>query len=150
MSQNISFPTSTTSGTNCRKITAPVVYQGALDISIGTGSTAQNLLATISSGSPAAFGGQIINKGCNALEATITYLQGDDCDTCATTNTITTVDVTVIVPKNSNFPIPDGFLSSISVIALDSVGAPVNVESVQNVDFYSAYQKCCNEDILVP
>ena len=150
MSQLISFLAPAASDGSCRKATAPVVNQGALDIAVGTGSTAQDLLAAIASGSPAAFGGQIVNRGCHALEATITYLQGDDCDECTTPDTITTVDIAVIVPKNSAFPIPDGFLSAISVVALDASGAPVDVQVAQDVDFYSAYQPCCNGGVLVP
>lgn len=150
MSQLIQFLASSSTGTSCKKAVVPVVYQGSIDILTGTGATATTLLPTIATGSPAAFGGQIVNKGCHALLAAITYLQGDDCDECTTPDTLTTVTVNVTIPKNAAFPIPDGFLTGITVQTLDAAGVATNVQTTQEVDFYSAYQPCCGSSVLVP
>ena len=150
MSQLIQFLSTGSAAGSCKKAKAPVVYQGAVDIAVGTGATALPLLAPIATGSAAAFGGQIVNTGCHALLAAITYLQGDDCDDCTTPDTLTTVVVNVTIPKNAAFPIPDGFLTGITVQTLDAAGAPVNVQAVQEVDFYSAFQPCCGSPVLVP
>lgn len=134
----------------CAKAIAPVVNQGALNIAVAAGSVLADLLPAIASGSPAAFGGQIVNKGCHDLLAAITYLEGDDCDTCTAPDTLTPVVINVTVPKNSAFPVPNGFIGLIQVQTLDSAGAPVNVQKEQAVDFYSAYQPCCSGGVLVP
>lgn len=138
------------SSTGCAKAVAPVVNQGALDITVGSGSALADLLPAIASGSPAAFGGQIVNKGCHDLLATISYLNGDDCDACTAPDALTVVPVPVTVPANSAFPVPNGFLTQVQVQTLDSAGAPVDVQVDQAVDFYSAYQPCCNGGVLVP
>lgn len=150
MSQLIQFLSNGSATGSCKKAKAPVVYQGDLTVAAGTGAVALPLLAPIATGSAAAFGGQIVNKGCHALLAAITYLQGDDCDDCTTPDTLTTVVVNVTIPKNAAFPIPDGFLTGITVQTLDAAGAPVNVQAVQEVDFYSAFQPCCGASVLVP
>lgn len=149
-SQLIQFlPTDGASG-SCPKATAPVVTQGDLTVAVATGDVALDLLPQIASGSPAAFGGQVVNKGCHALLAAITYLDGDDCDECTTPDTLTPVVVNVTIPKNSAFPLPSGFISLIQVQTLDAAGAPVAVQVEQSVDFYSAYQPCCAGGVLVP
>lgn len=150
MSQLIQFLSTSSASGSCKKAIAPVVYQGDLTIAAATGATALQLLAPIAAGSPAAFGGQIVNKGCNSLLATINYLNGDDCDVCTSPDTLSVVPVTVVIPKNSAFPIPDGFLTGITVQTLDAAGVPVAVQVAQDVDFYSAFQPCCGSAVLVP
>jgi hypothetical protein len=150
MSQLIQFLSQTSTGGSCKKAIAPVVYQSSVDILSGTGATVLPLLVSITSGNIAAFGGQVVNKGCHSLLATINYLNGDDCDECTAPDILSTVPVTVIIPKNSAFPIPDGFLTGITVQTLNSAGVPVDVQYTQEVDFYSAYQPCCGAGVLVP
>lgn len=137
------------SANGCPKAIVPVVNQGSVDILAGTGSAPQDLLPLIPSGNDAAFGGQIVNKGCLALEAEITYLGGDDCDPC-TTGQLTQEVVTVTVPANTAFPIPNGYLTSIQIVTVDETGAPVDATQDQSVDYYSAYQPCCSGGVLVP
>jgi len=150
MSQLIQFLSTGSAAGSCKKAKAPVVYQGDLTVAVTTGAAALPLLAPIAAGLPAAFGGQVVNRGCHALLATINYLNGDDCDDCTTPDALTVVPITVVIPKNAAFPIPDGFLTGITVQTLDAAGAPVNVQVAQDVDFYSAFQPCCGSAVLVP
>lgn len=135
-------------GSECAKAVAPVVNQGSLDIAVGSGSALTDLLPAIAAGSPAAFGGQIVNRGCLDLLAQITYLDGDDCDACTAPDTLSPVVISVTIPKNSAFPIPNGFITQVQVQTLDSSGTPVDAQIEQSVDFYSAYQPCCNGGVL--
>jgi len=150
MSQLIQFLPSASAGGSCPKAVAPVVNQGDLTIAAGTGSALADLLPAIAAGDPAAFGGQVVNRGCHKLLATISYLDGDDCDECTTPDTLSVVVITVEIPKNSAFPLPNGFISQIQVQTLDSADAPVDVQVEQDVDYYSAYQPCCGAGVLVP
>ena len=151
MSQLIQFLSQGSSSASCQTAVAPVVVQGELTIAVGTGDTLLNLVPAIATGANAGFGGQIVNKGCYDLLATITYLEGDDCDSCTTPDTLTTVVVTVQVPKNAAFPIPDGFFTTVQVQTIDAANAPVQVVSEQGVYFYSAYKPACPScKILVP
>ena len=128
--QLISFLPSESGSGGCPKAIAPVVNQGALTIAVGTGSALQDLLPAIAAGSPAAFGGQIVNKGCYNVLVTATYLDGDDCDDCTTPDTLTGVPIVFSVPKNSAFPVPSGFITQIQVQALDSAGSPVDLSLI--------------------
>ena len=149
MSQLIQFlPQEAAQG--CPKAVLPVVNQGALDIAVGAGSALADLLPAIAAGDPAAFGGQVVVKGCHDLLLTISYLEGDDCDPCTEPDALTVTDVEITVPKNSAFPLPNGFITRVQAQALDSTGTPVDVQKAVEVDFYSAYQPCCNGGVLVP
>lgn len=151
MSQLIQFLPQNSGSTGCVGAVAPIVQQGELTFLPGTGSALTDLVAAIASGSPAPFGGQIVNNGCYDILATITYLQGDDCDECTTPDTLTQVVVTVEVPKNSAFPIPDGYFTQIQVQTIDATNAPVDVQKDQNLYFYSAFKPACpNCVVLVP
>lgn len=151
MSQLIQFLSSSTGSAGCLTAVAPVVVQGELVFTSGNGATITDLVPALASGSPAAFGGQIVNTGCYDLLATFTYLQGDDCNECTTPDTLTTVVVTVEVPKNSSFPIPDGFITRVQVQTIDTTDTPINVQKDQTVYFYSAYKpSCVSCKVLVP
>lgn len=151
MSQLIQFLSQGSSSASCQTAVAPVVVQGELTIAVGTGDVLLNLVPALATGANAGFGGQIVNKGCYDLLATITYLEGDDCDTCTTPDTLTPVVVVIEVPKNSAFPIPDGFFTTVQVQTIDAANAPVQVVTEQNVYFYSAYKASCPTcKVLVP
>jgi len=150
MSQLIQFLTPSTSST-CLTAVLPVVVQGELTFTTGEGAILTDLVPAIASGSPAAYGGQIVNTGCYDLLATITYLEGDDCNECTTPDTLTTSTVTVEIPKNSAFPIPEGFLTTVQVQTIDTTNTPINVQKDQVIYFYSSYKpSCVSCKVLVP
>ena len=148
MTQMIQFLPSTGSTGGVRAV-APVVHQSTLEIAVGAGAAAQDLLAAIASGSPAAAAGQVINTGCYDVELTIEYVTGADCDSC-TVDTLTLEEITVVVPKNSAFPLPEGLVASIAAVTVDSTGAPVANTTVQTVKHYGSYAPGCGGAVLVP
>lgn len=149
MSQMISFLSNTAScGTSARAV-APVVHQNSLTIAVGAGNAYQDLLAALASGACGADAGQIVNTGCYDLQVKATYLDGADCDGC-TVDTIATADVTVIVPANSAFPMPPGFVKQIQVRTVDSAGAAIANTTEQKARYYGAYAPGCNGCPLVP
>lgn len=149
MSQMISFLGNTASCSTAARAVAPVVHQNSLTIAVGAGSAYQDLLAALASGACSADAGQIVNTGCYDLQVKATYLDGADCDGC-TVDTIATVDVTVIVPANSAFPMPPGFVKQIQVRTVDSSGAAVANTTEQKARYYGAYAPGCNGCPLVP
>lgn len=142
------FPKAAGSGA-CPKATAPVVHQADETVAVGNGSAPITLLE-VAAASVAAFGGQIANKGCNDILATFNYLDGDDCDECTTPDTLTVVPVTVKIAAGTSFPLPEGFHSGGAFVTVDSAGLAVDVQVAQEVSYYSAYQPCCNSNVLVP
>jgi hypothetical protein len=124
------------------KAVAPIVYQESIVIPVGAGATATDLLAQIPAGECAAYGGQVVNKGCYDLLATIQYLDGADCDSC-TVDTLALVPVEVIIPANSVFPLPLGFYQQISVVTVDSSEATVSNTTEVKLKYYSTYQPPC-------
>ncbi len=148
MTQMIQFlPTSGATG-GVRAV-APVVHQSTLEIAVGAGAAAQDLLAAIASGQAAAASGQVVNTGCYDVELTIEYVTGADCDSC-TVDTLTLEEITVVVPKNSAFPLPEGLVASIAAVTVDSTGAPVANTTVQTVKYYGSYAPGCGGAVLVP
>lgn len=139
--QTIQFLSNTDSA-SAPKAVAPVVHQASLTIATGSGATAQNLLAAITTGDCAAYGGQVVNKGCYDVKATISYLDGADCDSC-TVDTLAKVDVDVIIPANSVFPLPAGYHQQIKVVTLDAAGAPFANTTDVKLNFYASYQPAC-------
>lgn len=150
MSQMISFlgNSSASCSTSARAV-APVVHQDSLTIAVGAGASYQDLLAALATGACAADAGQIVNTGCYDLQVLATYLDGADCDGC-TVDTIATVDVTVIVPANSAFPMPPGYVSRIQVRTIDSAEAAIANTTEQKARYYGAYAPGCNGCPLVP
>lgn len=139
--QTIQFFNSDASSSSL-KATAPVVNQKSLTIAIGTGATAQDLLPAIVAGDCAAYGGQVVNKGCYDLKLVITYLDGADCDSC-TVDALVTKDVELVVPSNSVFPIPDGYYQQVTAQTVDSTGAAFANTTEVKVSLHSAYQPSC-------
>jgi hypothetical protein len=139
--QPIQYFNSSSSGCCDKKALMPVVYQKNQTIVAGTGATANELI-TIGEGECAAYGGQIVNNGCYNLKAVISYLKGDDCDEC-TVDTLTTESVELIIPKNSVFPIPDGYYQQIQILTVDASGKEVSNTTDQEVSYYSASTPSC-------
>lgn len=149
MNQPIQFlPTQGSS--DCPKAVAPVVHQEALEIAVGSGSSAADLLPAVTAGDPAASCCQVSNKGCNDVLLTVSYLDGDDCDPCTEPDALSAVDVEITVPKNSVFPLPPGFIVGITATALDSTGTAVDVQKAVDIQLYCGYQPCCNGAVLAP
>lgn len=138
--QTIQFFNSSSSSSNLVAV-APVVNQQYLTIAAGSGATAQDLL-NIAAGDCAAYGGQIVNSGCYDLKVDITYLDGGDCDSC-TVDTLTKSVISINVPKNSVFPIPDGYYQLVQVTTLDSSKSPVSNTTAVDVSLHSAYAPGC-------
>ena len=132
----------TEGGSSTQKAVAPIVHQAALVVAVASGAAKQDLLPAIATGECAAFSGQIVNKGCYDILATVTYLDGADCDSC-TVDTLDTVDVELTIPANSVFPLPQGFHQQIAVQTLDSAGVPFANTTEVKLNFYSSYQPSC-------
>jgi hypothetical protein len=139
--QTIQFLSNSDSA-SAQKAVAPIVHQKALSIAVGAGAAPQDLLPAIAAGQCAAFAGQIVNKGCYDVKATITYLDGADCDSC-TVDVLAKIDVNVVIPANSVFPLPAGFHQQIKVSTLDSLGAAIANTTEVKLNFYSSYQPSC-------
>jgi hypothetical protein len=139
--QTIQFLSNSEAGASL-KATAPIVHQEALTVAVGAGAAPQDLLAVIPAGDCAAYAGQIVNKGCYDVKATISYLDGADCDSC-TVETLTKVDVDVVIPANSVFPLPAGFHQGVKVSTVDSSGAAIANTTEVKLNFYSSYQPSC-------
>lgn len=148
MSQMISFLGTSSVSCSTTRAVAPVVHQDSLTIAVGAGASYQDLLAALASGACAADAGQIVNTGCYDLQVKATYLDGADCDNC-TVDTLATVDVTVIIPANSAFPMPPGYVKQIQVRTVNSSEAAVSNTTEQKARYYGAYAPGCNGCPLV-
>lgn len=139
----IQFFNSGDSSGSSLKAVKPVVYQKYLTIATGTGLTAQDLLPALGAGSCAAYGGQIVNNGCYDLKVLISYLEGGDCDSC-TVDTLTVTSVELFIPKNSVFPLPDGFYQQIQVQTVDSNKNPIANTTDVSISLHSSHVPNCN------
>jgi len=139
--QTIQFFNSSSSGASLKAV-KPIVFQKFLTIAVGAGAALQDLLPAIAANQCAAYGGQIVNSGCYDLKATVSYLEGGDCDEC-TVDTLTKVDLEFIVPKNSVFPIPDGFYQQVRVQTVDSSQAAIANTTEVKVSLHSAHSPNC-------
>ena len=149
MSQMISFLGNSSASCGTTRAVAPVVHQESLTIAVGAGAVYQDLLAELASGVCAADAGQIVNMGCYDIQVRATYLDGADCDNC-TVDTLATVEVEVIIPANSAFPMPPGYVIQIEVQTVDSLGAPIANTTEQKTRYYGAYTPGCNGCPLAP
>lgn len=144
--QTIQFLSSSDASSSL-KVAAPIVHQAKAIIAVGAGATPSDLLEAIVADECAAYAGQIVNKGCNDVKATIKYIDGGACDSpgCAGASgaEYVTVDVDVIIPANSVFPLPAGFHQGIKVSTVDADGAEVANTAEVNLNFYASYQPSC-------
>lgn len=140
---NIQFLDSAKSG--CKGAVLPVVVQETpITFNTTTDGTVATVITAGAAGDPAAYGGSFINKGCEDLNLTATYLSGSTCDSCDT-ETITTVDIDIVVPANTVFDIPAGFWTQLSYTL---VNAATDVKP-QTVTFQSFYTPDCPECVVV-
>ena len=139
--QTIQF-LATEGGSSTQRAVAPEVHQASLTMAVGSGAAKQDLLEAIAAGECASYGGQVVNKGCYDVLATVTYLDSADCDSC-TVDELTTVEVELVIPANSVFPLPQGYHQQIEVQTLDSAGAPIANTTEVKLKFYSQYQPSC-------
>lgn len=132
------------------KAVAPVISDVTLAIAAGAGSVAAPLFTGVS-GDPAPYGGFVTKTmGCDSVTLVVSYLDGDDCDSC-TVDTLTTVDVTLTIPANaSGVQLPAGYITAITAQVVDSAGTPVNSTIGGDVRFTSSRAGACGADVLVP
>lgn len=150
---NTSFGSISSSSADCcggLKAIAPVVNQSKSTQLVG--GTGGILVAPIATGQPALMGGSIENKGCKAIQATINYLTGADCDEC-TADTLTTVTQTIKIEGNEFIALPNGAVTGITYEtgSIDDAGAftaSAVTAGKQVVRYYSAYVPSCNPVIV--
>lgn len=143
---------SSAQSSSCRKAVAPIVVDFVpLPIAVAGGDTAATL-HTAASGSPAVWGGQIINTGCDRLKVDISYLDGDDCDPCTNPDTLTTVVITQFIEKDVvGIQIPDGYWTNIDVTVVDAAGAATVSPNGTLVTGGAAWNPGCTDcTVLVP
>lgn len=141
--QTIQFFNSSSASGSSLKAIKPVVFQEFLTIAVAAGAAYQDLLPVIAAAECAAYGGQIVNSGCYDLKVKVSYLEGGDCDEC-TVDVLSKVDVEFIVPKNSVFPIPDGFYQQVQVQTVDSSQAAFANTTEVKVSLHSAHTPNCS------
>ena len=140
---------------NCLTAVAPIIEQGALTFEATgtyTGSTFAQL-ASIPVGNDAPYGGVIHNKGCNRIKVRVEYLEGDDCNTCTSQDTLTRVAKEFCIEADATYEVPEGFWASINVHVGDINCAPVDLvgSQKQQVYLHSAYKPVCPScKVLVP
>lgn len=126
---------------------APIVGQAFLDVAVGAGATPVPLFTALASGSVPFAAGQLANNTCADLQVVLTYLDSADCDAC-TTEAITTVNRTVLVPKGSTFPLPTGLISEATVATGNIIGGVFtasNLQTAGKIIWYSEYQTGCTD-----
>ena len=142
---NIQFLDSNKGG--CKGAVLPTVIQ---EPQVTFDSTTDGTVATVVSGGKAGdaapYGGTFINKGCEDLTATITYLVGSDCDSC-TVDTLTTETIDWVIGANTASEIPNGFWTEISYVLANAAADA----KLQMVSFQSCYTPDCPEcSVLIP
>lgn len=132
------------------KAVAPIITESKLTIAAGAGSTAANVyLGT--SGASAPYAGFVTKTlSCDAVKLVVTYLDGDDCDSC-TVDTLTTVDVTITIPAGATgVALPEGYITKITAQVVNSAGVASNSALGGDVSFTSSRAGACGADVLVP
>lgn len=132
------------------KAVAPVITDASLTIAAGAGNAAADVFAG-TSGDPAPYGGYVTKTlSCDAVKLVVTYLDGDDCDSC-TVDTLTTVDETITIPAGATgVALPPGYITKITAQVVDSAGAAQNSTLGGDVRFTSSRAGACGTDVLVP
>ncbi len=148
----ISFLPSDVGGA-CKKAVAPIILQetALFDATGADTGSVPVVVADVAAGDPAHYGGQIVTKGCKDVLVELQYLDGDDCEPCTDPDALVLVPVSVVVPANSSFPLPDGFWQDLTVTLVDDAAAPVDLTgtAVQPVMVYSCYTPECPECAVI-
>lgn len=135
------FNSNSSSGASLRAV-KPIIFQESLTIAAGAGLIVQDLLPSLAVGDCAAYGGQIVNNGCYELLVSVEYLEGGTCDECVV-GVLAPVLVEVYVPKNSVFPLPDGFFQRVQVQTVDATRTPINATTEVTVALHSSHTPNC-------
>lgn len=132
------------------KAVAPIITNETLTIAAAGGATAANLYLGVA-GDPAPYGGFVSKTiSCEAVKIVVSYLTGDDCDSC-TVDTLTTVDETITIPAGaSGVALPAGYISKITAQVVDSAGAGLASAAGGDVQFTSSRAGACGADVLIP
>lgn len=132
------------------KAVAPIITDVSLAIAAGAGSTAADVYLGVS-GASAPYAGYVTKTlSCDAVKLVVTYLDGDDCDSC-TADTLTTVDVTITIPAGATgVALPEGYITHITAQVVDSAGVAANSTAGGSVQFTSSRAGACGADVLVP
>ena len=132
------------------KAVAPVIPDETLTIAPGAGNTAADVFLGVAD-DPAPYGG-FIGKTltCDAVKLVVSYLDGDDCDSC-TVDTLTTVDVEITIPANATgVALPAGYITQITAQVVTSAGVAANSTLGGDVRFTSSRAGACGADVLIP
>ena len=135
---------------SCAAAVAPNVLDYTALHTVGEGS-APVVAGTVASGDPALQGGTFANRSCRDVQLTITYLDGGDCSACSIPSELTTVDVVITVPSNSQKELPPGYWTNAQYVLLDSAGAPADLEAGEDdarVYLYVACNVDCPECVV--
>ena len=133
------------------KVVIPEVFQSSLNFMAdgsedGTGQADTSLFGPVASGSSAAYGGTVVNKGCCGLELFVTFLGSNECDSCSLEDNPPTEQKIIKVAPNSKVTLPAAYIVHISARAIDSDSVPKDVASQQVVEFES----CATTPVEVP
>lgn len=132
------------------KAVAPIITESSLTIAAGAGSTAADVYLGVTGDSAPYAGFVTKNLSCDAVKLVVSYLDGDDCDSC-TVDTLTTVDVTITIPAGATgVALPEGYITHITAQVVDSTGAAINSTLGGAVSFVSSRAGACGADVLVP
>ena len=137
-------------GSAAPKAVAPLVTNETLTIAAGAGITAADVFLGVT-GDSAPYGGFVSKTlNCDAVKLVVSYLDGDDCDTC-TVDVLTTVDVEITIPAGaSGVALPAGYITQITAQVVDSAGVAKNSTLGGDVQFTSSRAGACGADVLVP
>lgn len=140
---------------NCLTAVAPIIVQGVLTFEATRPYTGSSFaqLASIPAGNDAPYGGVIHNRGCNRIKVSIDYLEGDDCNSCTSPDTLTRVVKEFCIEADATYEVPEGFWSSINVYVGDINCNPIDLvgSQKQQVYLHSAYKPVCQScKVLVP
>lgn len=132
------------------KAVAPIITDETLTIAAGAGITAADVFLG-TAGDSAPYGGFVSKTlSCDAVKLVVSYLDGDDCDSC-TVDTLTTVDVEITIPANATgVALPAGYISQITAQVVDSAGAAKNSTLGGDVQFTSSRAGACGADVVIP
>ena len=132
------------------KAVAPIITDETLTIAAAAGIVAADVFLG-AAGDSAPYGG-VVSKtlSCDAVKLVVSYLDGDDCDSC-TVDTLTTVDVEITIPAGATgVALPAGYISHITAQVVDSAGVAKNSTLGGDVQFTSSRAGACGADVVIP
>lgn len=132
------------------KAVAPIITDETLTIAAAAGIVAADVFLGVA-GDSAPYGGFISKTlTCDAVKLVVSYLDGDDCDSC-TVDTLTTVDVEITIPAGaSGVALPAGYITQITAQVVTSAGVAANSTLGGDVQFTSSRAGACGADVVIP